>query len=123
MKLIEQIGFDQSYSFIYSPRAGTPAASLADDTPMEVKKHRLNILQARVTQHAQRISEQMLDSIQPVLVDGYSKKDPGQLQGRTTNNRVVNFSSQDDALIGQFAGVRITKVSYNSLIGELVSAH
>jgi tRNA-2-methylthio-N6-dimethylallyladenosine synthase len=123
MKLIEHIGFDQSYSFIYSPRAGTPAASLADDTPMEVKKQRLNILQARVTQHAQRISEQMLDSIQPVLVDGYSKKDPGQLQGRTTNNRVVNFSSQDDALIGQFAGVRITKVSYNSLIGELVSTN
>ena len=121
MQLIEQIGFDQSYSFIYSARAGTPAANLADDTPMEVKKQRLNILQSRVTQHAQRISEQMIGSIQRVLVDGYAKKDPGQLQGRTTNNRVINFATDDDSLIGQFTDVRVLQVSYNSLIGELVS--
>ncbi len=121
MQLIEQIGFDQSYSFIYSPRAGTPAANLQDDTTMEIKKHRLNTLQTRVTQHAQRISEKMLGSIQNILIDGYAKKDPGQLQGRTTNNRVVNFSTDNDSLIGQFAQVRILQVSYNSLIGELAT--
>lgn len=121
MHLIEQVGFDQSYSFIYSARAGTPAANLPDDTPMEVKKQRLNILQSRVTQHAQHIAEQMVGSIQRVLVDGYAKKDPGQLQGRTSNNRVINFSTDNDSLIGQFADVRVLQVSYNSLIGELAS--
>ena len=92
MKLIEEIGFDQSFSFIYSARPGTPAADLPDDTPMSVKKERLAILQARLAGQAMRISESMVGGVQRILVTGLSRKDPGQLQGRTENNRVVNFA-------------------------------
>ena len=115
MKLIADIGFDTSFSFIYSARPGTPAADLADDTDESVKKQRLAILQDRILQHAQQISRRMVDSEQQILVTGVSKKDPGQLQGRTENNRVVNFSAVDHSLIGQFVKVKITEALPNSL--------
>ncbi|MBL4869063.1 MAG: TRAM domain-containing protein, partial [Pseudomonadales bacterium] len=120
MDLIHEIGFDASFSFIYSPRPGTPAAELADDTSTATKKQRLSILQERISQKAAEISREMSGSIQTILVDGYSKKDPGQLQGRTENNRVVNFRCENDELIGQFARVRINKTRPNSLLGELI---
>ncbi len=119
MKLIETIGFDQSYSFIFSARPGTPAASLADDTPMAVKKERLARLQALIIRQAAAISERMVGSTQRVLVDRPSRKDPRQMSGRTENNRVVNFDG-DASLIGQFANVRITEALPNSLRGRLV---
>lgn len=122
MDLIGEIGFDTSFSFIYSPRPGTPAADLPDDTPMDVKKQRLKILQDRITQQAQQISRRMVGNIERVLVSGYSKKDPGQLSGRTENNRVVNFRADDPALIGKFADIRIDKALPNSLLGTLVSS-
>ncbi|MDP1520209.1 tRNA (N6-isopentenyl adenosine(37)-C2)-methylthiotransferase MiaB [Porticoccus litoralis] len=119
MKLINDIGFDHSFSFIYSARPGTPAADLPDETPEAVKKQRLQILQNRINQNAMRISEEMVGSQQSVLVTGISKKDPGQLQGRTENNRVVNFPSQDHSLIGQFVELAITEALPNSLRGML----
>jgi len=119
MQLINEIGFDTSYSFVYSKRPGTPAADLVDDTPEEVKKQRLHILQNRIQQHARGISERMVGTVQRILVDGISRKDPGQLQGRTENNRVVNFRHDDDELIGQFADVLIVAALPNSLLGEL----
>ena len=119
MKLIEEIGFDTSFSFIYSARPGTPAAELADEVPESVKKQRLHILQARIAQQAQQISEAMVGTTQRILVTGYAKRDPGQLSGRTENNRVVNFSSQDIDLIGEFAEVEITAAYTNSLLGRL----
>ncbi len=119
MALIGDIGFDTSFSFIYSARPGTPAAQLPDDTPEAEKKQRLQILQQRINQHAQRISRQMVGSTQRILVSGVSKKDPGQLQGRTENNRVVNFYSDNHALIGEFADVTILEALPNSLRGEL----
>ena len=120
MKLIEEIGFDQSFSFIYSARPGTPAADLPDDTPMSVKKERLAVLQARLTGQAMRISESMVGEVQRILVTGRSRKDPGQLQGRTENNRVVNFVSSNHALIGGFADVEIGEALPNSLRGRLI---
>ena len=118
MKLIDEIGFDHSFSFIYSARPGTPAAELNDDTPMAVKKERLAILQARILQHANSISEAMVGTIEPVLVTGVSKKDPGELQGRTENNRAVNFRAGRD-VTGQIVDMRITAALPNSLRGEL----
>jgi tRNA-2-methylthio-N6-dimethylallyladenosine synthase len=120
MKLIEEIGFDQSFSFIYSARPGTPAADLPDDTPMSVKKERLAVLQARLTGQAMRISESMVGEVQRILVTGRSRKDPGQLQGRTENNRVVNFASSNHSLIGGFADVEIGEALPNSLRGRLI---
>ncbi|WP_020210231.1 tRNA (N6-isopentenyl adenosine(37)-C2)-methylthiotransferase MiaB [Gilvimarinus chinensis] len=122
MKLIGDIGFDTSFSFIYSQRPGTPASDLPDDTPMEVKKQRLKILQDRITQQAQAISRRMVGNVERVLISGYSKKDPGQLSGRTENNRVVNFRADDPALIGKFADVHIDQALPNSLLGTLISS-
>lgn len=119
MKLIEEIGFDTSFSFIYSSRPGTPAADLPDDTPDAVKKQRLAILQTRISQEAAAISRRMVGGRERLLVSGISKKDPGQLQGRTENNRVVNFRSLDHALIGEFVTAKITEALPNSLRGEL----
>jgi tRNA-2-methylthio-N6-dimethylallyladenosine synthase len=119
MKLIEEIGFDTSFSFIYSARPGTPAAELVDEVPESVKKQRLHILQARIAQQAQQISEAMVGTTQRILVTGYAKRDPGQLSGRTENNRVVNFSSQNTDLIGEFTEVEITAAYTNSLLGRL----
>lgn len=122
MELIDAIGFDLSFSFIYSARPGTPAADLEDGVPQEEKKRRLGLLQHRINQNAQQISRQMVGSTQCILVDGISKKDPGQLQGRTENNRVVNFRHDDDELIGQFVEVIIEDALPNSLRGEFVKA-
>jgi tRNA-2-methylthio-N6-dimethylallyladenosine synthase len=120
MDLIREVGFDTSYSFVYSPRPGTPASDLPDDTPEEEKKRRLALLQHRITQNAVGISRRMVGRTESVLVDGYSKKDPGQLQGRTENNRVVNFSCDDDRWIGHFVDVRIEEALTNSLRGVLL---
>ena len=119
MQLIEEIGFDTSFSFIYSARPGTPASDLPDDTPEEVKKQRLHILQGRIVQEAQQISRRMVGTQQTLLVTGVSKKDPGELQGRTENNRVVNFKAPDHSLIGGFVEVDITEALPNSLRGIL----
>ena len=121
MKLIGDIGFDQSFSFIYSARPGTPAASLADDTPMAVKKKRLQILQARINHQAMAISKAMVGTIQSVLVERPSKKNPAQYAGRTPCNRWVNFDGNASCL-GQFVDVVITEALPNSLRGRLVSA-
>ena len=121
MRLIEEIGFDQSFSFIYSARPGTPAADLPDDISMETKQARLQRLQQRINDNAQRISRQMVGSLQRVLVDRPSRKDPGQISGRTENNRVVNFDGPSD-LIGKFVEVRISEALPNSLRGTLESA-
>jgi tRNA-2-methylthio-N6-dimethylallyladenosine synthase len=119
MKLVEEIGFDSSFSFVYSARPGTPAAELPDDTNEETKKQRLRILQGRILQEAQLISRRMVGRTEKILVTGVSKKDPGQLQGRTENNRVVNFSTMDAGLIGQFVQVEILEALPNSLRGVL----
>ena len=120
MKLIDDIGFDTSFSFIYSARPGTPAADLPDETPMDVKKQRLHILQGRIAQQAAQISESMVNTRQRILVTGLSKKDPGQLAGRTENNRVVNFSCTDRTRIGGFCDVDIVEALPNSLRGTLI---
>ena len=120
MKLIDDIGFDASFSFIYSARPGTPAADLADDTDEETKKSRLHVLQARINQQAQEISRRMVGTTQRILVTGPSRKDPGQLQGRTENNRVVNFHTDDHSLIGHFVDVTIGEALPNSLRGEII---
>jgi tRNA-2-methylthio-N6-dimethylallyladenosine synthase len=120
MQLIADVGFDQSFSFIYSARPGTPAASFADETPLEVKKERLRILQARINQQALEISRAMVGSVQSVLVEKPSKKDPRQLAGRTENMRWVNFDA-DKSCIGQFVDVVITEALPNSLRGRLLN--
>ena len=122
MKLIEDIGFDTSFSFIYSARPGTPAAELRDEVPETVKKQRLHILQARIAQQAQHISESMVGTQQRILVTGPAKKDPGQLSGRTENNRVVNFACDNGALIGQFTEVEIMAAYANSLLGRQIES-
>ena len=122
LKLIQDIGFDHSFSFVYSARPGTPAADLPDSTPESIKKQRLQILQSRISQHATSISEQMVGTEQTILITGISKKDPGQLQGRTENNRVVNFPATDHQLIGTFARVSIIEALPNSLRGRLIAA-
>ena len=120
MKLVEQVDFDHSFSFIYSPRPGTPAASYPDDVTPEEKKHRLAILQRRIEELAQAKSRAMVDTIQRVLVTGHARKDAAEVSGRTENNRVVNFAG-DASLIGGFCHVRITAALPNSLRGELVA--
>jgi len=119
MKLIEDIGFDQSYSFIYSKRPGTPAANIEDEIPMSIKKQRLQRLQSKINDFAADISQQMLGSVQRVLVEGVSKKDPAELAARTENNRVVNFIG-NPRLIGQMIDVEITEAYRNSLKGKIV---
>lgn len=119
MNLIQEIGFDLSFSFIFSARPGTPAANLPDDVPMEVKKQRLSILQARINQKATEISQNMIGTTQRVLVIHPSKKREHQVAGRTENNRVVNFTG-DKELIGKFADVKITESQPNSLRGDLI---
>lgn len=118
MKLIKDIGYDHSFSFIYSQRPGTPAADLVDDVPIEVKKIRLQTLQNQINLQAMQISRQMVGTNQTILVTGISKKDPGQLQGRTENNRVVNFSCTDHSIINDFTEVLINEALPNSLRGE-----
>lgn len=121
MNLIAEIGFDHSYSFIYSARPGTPAAQLADSTTDAVKKERLGLLQQRIIQQASRISQAMIGTVQLVLVSSRNQKDPGDLSGRTENNRETYFHSLDDNLIGKFVQVRITEAFPNALRGELIN--
>ncbi len=118
MNLVAEIGFDQSFSFIYSARPGTPAASLVDDTPVEQKKERLQILQARINQQAMDISRAMIGSTQRVLVEKTSKKSARQVAGRTENMRWVNFDGSE-SLIGQFVNIVISEALPNSLRGRL----
>ena len=122
MKLVEDVGFDGSYSFIYSPRPGTPAADLQDVVPHEAKRERLQKLQNRIEEQAKLFSEKMVGSIQRVLVEGVAKKSADELSGRTDNNRVVNFPGQP-RLIGQFVEVNILSAMPHSLRGELVLRH
>src|SRR5262245_49299574 len=117
--LIDDVGFDQSFSFVYSARPGTPAASMADETPQETKLARLQLLQQRISRHAFEISRRMVGTVERVLVDGVSKRDPGQLQGRTENNRIAHFRAET-GLVGRFVEVEITEALPNSLRAILV---
>ncbi len=119
MELVRELGFDNSFSFVYSPRPGTPAAALADHTPAAVKKQRLQRLQALLESQARDISQAMVGTVQTILVDGVSKKSADEIAGRTENNRVVNFPGQR-RLIGQFVEVRITEALAHSLRGEML---
>lgn len=119
MNLIHEMNFDNSYSFIFSPRPGTPAATLQDDTPMAVKKSRLKILQDRIKLQTFRISEAMLASEQQVLVTGASKRNAAELQGRTENNRIVNFKGEP-WMIGQMIALKITEIKAYSLRGTVI---
>ena len=123
MQLIEDVGYDRSFSFIYSQRPGTPASSLPDDVPLAVKQARLVRLQARINEMTMAISEQMVGTLQRILVERPSTRDASELAGRTENSRVVNFDCQGGdvtKMIGQFVTVRITEAQPNSLRGELV---
>jgi tRNA-2-methylthio-N6-dimethylallyladenosine synthase len=119
MNLIIEVGYDHSFSFIYSPRPGTPAADLPDTTSEQEKKHRLSVLQAQILRQAADISEKMIGSTQRILVTGDSKHGDRSMQGRTENNRVVNFICDDRNLVGQFVDVKIVEAFPNSLAGEL----
>jgi len=121
MKLLDDIGFDNSFSFIFSPRPGTPAAALHDDTPHAVKLRRLQEVQANINASMARISNSLVGTRQRLLVEGVSKRDPGELMGRTECNRVVNFVGQP-ALIGQMADVTITETRTYTLRGELAAS-
>ena len=120
LELMDEIGFDASFSFLYSQRPGTPAAELPDATPREVKEQRLARLQQRNAQTAAQISRRMVGTVQRVLVEGPARRGPRQLCGRTENNRVVNFESGDTRLVGRFADVAVTEAMANSLRGTLV---
>ncbi|MDE2617086.1 MAG: TRAM domain-containing protein, partial [Burkholderiales bacterium] len=121
MKLIEDVGFDNSFSFIFSPRPGTPAANLHDDTPHEVKLRRLQTLQAVIEANLKQISASRVGTVQRILVEGPSKRDASELMGRTECNRVVNFKAPQ-RLIGQMLDVSITEALHYSLRGEVVAA-
>ena len=121
MKLIDDVGFDQSFSFVYSPRPGTPAANLPDDTLASEKHARLEQVQARLNANARAIAESMLGTVQTVLVEKPSTRNPNELMGRTENMRYVNFAG-DARMIGQFVDVQITQVMANSLRGRVVMA-
>ena len=124
MKLIDEVGFDASFSFLYSPRPGTPAAELADDTPQDVKARRLMRLQKRIEEQAQAISAAMVGTVQRILVEGAAKRDAAELAGRTDNNRIVNFAGAARAterLVGRFVDITITAALPHSLRGEIVT--
>jgi tRNA-2-methylthio-N6-dimethylallyladenosine synthase len=122
LKLVDDVGFDASFSFIYSPRPGTPAAALPDPTPHEVKLARLQRLQQRIEHHVQLISRAMVRTQQRVLVEGPSKRNAAELTGRTDNNRVVNFEGGAE-LIGQFVDITVTAAYAHSLRGEVAPVH
>ena len=119
MKLIEAVDFDHSFSFIYSARPGTPAATLPDETTDLIKKHRLGILQNAIASNAAAINEAMVGTVQCILVEGASRNSDLQMMGRTENNRIVNFDGESH-LAGLFVNVEITKAYRNSLQGEYV---
>jgi len=120
MKLIDDVGFDQSFSFIYSARPGTPAAALPDNTPLTLKKQRLARLQQDISKRAENYSRAMIGTVQRVLVEGPSRKSDRQMSGRTENNRVTNFDGSAE-LVGSFVDVHITEVFTNSLQGEIIA--
>ena len=122
MKLITDIGYDNSFSFLFSPRPGTPAANLTDDTAHEVKLARLQRLQAEIAASTKRISDAMIGTVQTILVEGPSRKDASEYAGRTENNRVVNFPAgpQAQRLVGQLIDVKINASFTYTLRGELV---
>ncbi|MAH73040.1 MAG: tRNA (N6-isopentenyl adenosine(37)-C2)-methylthiotransferase MiaB [Cellvibrionales bacterium TMED49] len=120
MQLIEDVGFDSSFSFAYSPRAGPPAANLPNQVSEKIKRYRLSTLQLSIQKNATEISNNMIGTHENILVTGISKKDPKQLQGRTENNRVLNFSSNDISLVGQFVEAKVTEALPNSLRGKLI---
>ena len=122
MDLIDEVQFDQSFSFLYSQRPGTPAAQLPDETPVDEKKERLHRLQAKLNSHASATSSAMLHSVETVLVEGSSKRSNGQFCGRTENNRVVNFDGQR-SWVGQFIDMQITETMANSLRGVALASH
>lgn len=122
MNLIARIGFDHSFSFVFSARPGTPAADMEDDTPETVKKQRLQILQQRIIQQTAEIARRMVGTTQIILVAGRSERDTEDLYGRTENNRNTFFTCDDDELIGKFVQVRITEAYANSLRGEIINA-
>lgn len=121
MKLIEDVGFDSSFSFVFSARPGTPAAALHDDTPQDVKLKRLHVLQKAIENNARRISESRVNTVQRILVEGPSRKDANELMGRTECNRIVNFAG-NARLVGQLVDVTITEALPHSLRGEVVTA-
>jgi tRNA-2-methylthio-N6-dimethylallyladenosine synthase len=121
MRLIEEVKFDESFSFIYSPRPGTPASDLPDDTPQQIKLERLYRLQEKIRMNAQMISQNMVETVQRVLVEGVSKRNPNEYCGRTDNNRVVNFAGNMD-LVGHFTDIRITAIASHTLRGEIFNA-
>jgi tRNA-2-methylthio-N6-dimethylallyladenosine synthase len=122
MALIEEIGFDSSFSFVFSPRPGTPAANLADDTPQDLKLKRLQHLQATIEANVRRISASREGTVQRILVEGPSRKSAAELMGRTECNRIVNFDGGPASarLVGQLIDVRITQALPHSLRGEVV---
>src|SRR6266700_3368421 len=121
LKLVDEVGFDGSFSFVYSRRPGTPAADLPDDTPRQLKLARLARLQERIDAQARRIAERMVGTRERVLVEGVSRRDAGELSGRTGNNRVVNFGGSPE-LVGRFVDVTITAALSHSLRGEVRAA-
>ncbi|MCJ8314820.1 MAG: tRNA (N6-isopentenyl adenosine(37)-C2)-methylthiotransferase MiaB [Pseudomonadales bacterium] len=121
MDLIATVGFDFSFSFVYSARPGTPAASLEDNTPESLKKERLALLQQRINQQNSEITRKMVGNVEVVLVEGVGTKDPSLLKGRTENNRLVYFKSDDHSLIAKFVQTKITDGHGNSLKGEIVN--
>ena len=120
MDLINEVEFDQSYSFIYSPRPGTPAAALPDVVRTEEKQNRLAILQRRITELAESYSKKMIGNVEQILVTGISKKNPEELSGRTENNRVVNFPGES-SLIGELVDIEIAEALPNSLRGSILA--
>jgi len=122
MKLIDEVGFDNSFSYLYSPRPGTPAAELRDEVPLEVRAARLKRLQDRIAEQEDGVAQAMLGTTQRALVEGVSKKDNSELAARTENNRIVNFSGVP-GMIGCFVNVKITQVVRHTLRGELIISH
>ena len=118
--MIDEVGFDESFSFVYSRRPGTPAAYLEDTTPQEVKLARLKALQEKIYNHSVKISESMLGTVQRVLVLGPSRRGRGMMMARTDNNRIVNFVG-DESLTDQMVNVKITVVNPHTLLGEMVA--
>lgn len=119
--MVDEVDYDESFSFIYSPRPNTTAKDLEDDVPHEVKKSRLAKLQSKLEISALGISRRMVGQITRCLVTGVSKKDPGELQARTENNKVIIFSCMDQNLIGSFADIEVVEAKVKSLRGALVS--
>jgi tRNA-2-methylthio-N6-dimethylallyladenosine synthase len=122
MQLIEDVGFDGAFSFLYSRRPGTPAADLSDDTPPEIRQKRLARLQARIEEQAATIGRAMVGKVERVLVEGASRRDASELRGRTANNRVVNFAGHE-RLVGTLVDVTITSALPHSLRGEVVTVN